>query len=189
MRRIPLVLPLGLILLLFFASAASAQMNVRLRVIVASNDGRAVDSSLRDLHRQLGSLFNFTSYRLIREDHLALYPSLPAAIQARPGRFIEVTLVRQYREGAEVKVRVIREGRTFQYDGRFFPGRTVLIGAATRGPGDYFSYRRGVDCRTTCQPVLSPTSILNFQYISPGKCLNEQGDKREGISFRTGPSS
>jgi hypothetical protein len=134
MRRVPLVLPLGLILFLFFASAASAQMNVRLRVIVASNDSRAVDSSLRDLHRQLGSLFNFTSYRLIREDHLALYPSLPAAIQARPGRFIELTLVRQYRESAELKIRVIRERRDILNTMvRLSPGRTVLIGGPRHG--------------------------------------------------------
>jgi len=129
MRRIPLVLPLSLILVLLFASAAAAQMNVRLRVIVASNDGRAVDPSLRDLHNQLGSLFSFTSYRLIREDHLSLYPSLPAAIQARPGRFIEVTLLRQYAEGAELKIRVIREGRDILNTMvRLSRGRTVLIG-------------------------------------------------------------
>jgi hypothetical protein len=134
MRRIPLILPLGLILVLLFASAAIAQMNVRLRVILASSDGRIVDPSLRDLHKQLGSLFSFTSYRLIREDHLSLYPSLPAAIQARPGRFIEVTMVRQYREGAEVKVRVIREGRDILNTMvRLSPGRTVLIGGPRHG--------------------------------------------------------
>ena len=134
MRRILLVLPLGYILALLFASTASAQMNVRLRVIVASNDGRVVDPSLRNLYRQLGSLFNFTSYRLTREDHLALYPSLPAAIQAHPGRFIEVTLVRQYREGAEVRVRVIREGRDILNTlVRLSPGRTVLIGGPRHG--------------------------------------------------------
>ena len=134
MRRISLILPLGVILPLLFASTALAQMNVRLRVIVAANDGRTVDPSLRDLHGQLGSLFNFTSYRLLREDHLALYPSLPAAIQARPGRFIEVTLVRQYREGAEVRVRVIREGRDILNTMvRLSPGRTVLIGGPRHG--------------------------------------------------------
>ena len=129
MRRLPLVLPLGLILVLLFGSTATAQMNVRLRVIQASNAGRAVDPSLRDLHGQLGSLFNFTSYRLFREDHLSLYPSLPAAIHARPGAFIEVTLVRQFREGAELKVRVIRDGRDILNTMvRLSPGRTVLIG-------------------------------------------------------------
>jgi len=129
MRRIPLVLPLGLILVLLFASTALSQMNVRLRVIQASNVGRAVDPSLRDLHGQLGSLFNFTSYRLLRENDLSLYPGLPASIQARPGRFIEVTLVRQYREDAEVRIRVIREGKDILATMvRLSPGRTVLIG-------------------------------------------------------------
>ncbi len=135
MRRISPLFPLCLIVVLLSASTAFAQMNVRLRVITAGNDGRAaVDPSLRDLYRQLGSLFSFTSYRLIREEHLSLYPSLPAAIQAHPGRFIEVTLVRQYREGAEVKVRVIREGRDILNTMvRLSPGRTVLIGGPRHG--------------------------------------------------------
>jgi hypothetical protein len=129
MRRISLILPLGLILILLFASPAPAQMNVRLRVIQASNIGRTVDLSLRDLHSQLGSLFNFTSYRLFRQDDLSLYPGLPASIQVRPGRYIEVTLVQEYKEGAEVRIRVIREGKDIlNAMVRLSPGRTVLIG-------------------------------------------------------------
>ncbi len=133
MRRISLLLAL-VILAVLAASTAFAQMNVRLRVITAANDGRAVDPSLRDLYRELGSLFSFTSYRLIREEHLSLYPSLPASIQAHPGRFIEVTLVRQYRTGCEVRVRVIREGRNILNTMvRLSPGRTVLIGGPRHG--------------------------------------------------------
>ncbi len=133
MRRISLLLAL-VILALLAASTAFAQMNVRLRVITAANDSRAVDPSLRDLYRELGSLFSFTSYRLMREEHLSLYPSLPTSIQAHPGRFIEVTLVRQHRQSCEVRVRVIREGRDIlDTMVRLSPGRTVLIGGPRHG--------------------------------------------------------
>ena len=133
MRRVSLLLALAIMALLA-ASTAFAQMNVRLRVITAANDARAVDPPLRDLYRELGSLFSFTSYRLIREEHLSLYPSLPASIQAHPGRFIEVTLVRQRRESCEVRVRVIREGKDILNTMvRLSPGRTVLIGGPRHG--------------------------------------------------------
>jgi hypothetical protein len=99
-------------------------------VIRASNVGSDVDPSLRDVHRELGSLFSFTSYRLLRDQPLNLSLNQPVSISAREGKIIiETTLVGLNRGVAELRIRVIREGKEIlNTQVRLSPGRTVLIG-------------------------------------------------------------
>jgi hypothetical protein len=135
MKRIAFPPALVFILVLFSASAAFGQVQTRIRAIEASNVGLGIDPSLRDVHRELGSLFSFTSYRLLRDETLNLLPNQTVLIQGHhPGRFMEVTLVRIRRNVATLRIRVIRE-RVVILDTavRLFPGRTVLIGGPRRG--------------------------------------------------------
>ena len=130
MKRVaPLIILLS-ILFLFFTSIAFGQVQTRLRVIRASSIGSNVDPSLRDVHGELGSLFSFTSYRLLRDDSLSLSPNRPVSISAREGRIIiEMTLMRLHRSVADLKIRVAREGKDIlNTQIRLSPGRTVLIG-------------------------------------------------------------
>jgi hypothetical protein len=107
-----------------------------MRIIQASNVGRTIDPSLNDVHRELGSLFSFTSYRLLREENLRLSQGQPITITAHPGRFMEVTLVGLKRHAAKLKIRVIREGKDIlDTQVRLSPGRTVLIGGPRHGEG------------------------------------------------------
>ena len=107
-----------------------------MRVIQASNAGQNIDPSLNDVHKELGSLFSFTSYRLLREETLRLSPNQPVTITAHPGRFMEVNLVELKRDGAKLRVRVIREGKDIlDTQVRLSPGRTVLIGGPRHGEG------------------------------------------------------
>ena len=118
------------ILFLFFISAAFGQVQTRLRVIRASNVGSGFDPSLRDVHDELGSLFSFTSYRLLMDETLSLFPNRPVSTSAREGRIIiETTLVGLHKSLAELRIRVIRQGNDIlNTQVRLFPGRTVLIG-------------------------------------------------------------
>jgi len=50
------VLASVVILLLFFSPPAFSQIQVRVRMIEASNRGSTVDPSLKDVHDELGSL-------------------------------------------------------------------------------------------------------------------------------------
>jgi len=120
----------------FSFSTALAQVQVRMRVIQASNVGQNIDPSLKDVHKELGSLFSFTSYRLLREETLSLSPNQPVTITAHPGRFMEVTLVGLQRDAAKLRIRVIREGKDIlDTQVRLSPGRTVLIGGPRHGEG------------------------------------------------------
>jgi len=136
MRRTGFLLAAFFVFSFFSTLTASAQVPVRMRVIQASNVGQNIDPSLRDVHKELGSLFNFTSYRLLREENLRLSPNQPATIMAHPGRFMEVTLVGLQKEAAKLRIRVIREGKDIlDTQVRLSPGRTVLIGGPRHGEG------------------------------------------------------
>jgi hypothetical protein len=137
MRKTALLLIVFFIFSFLFLSTASAQVQVRLRAIHASDAASGVDPSLRDLHKELGSLFSFTSYRLMRDEILNLSLNQPAKISSREGRIIlETTLVGLHRGVAEVRIKVTREGsEILNTQVRLFPGRTVLVGGPkhTRG--------------------------------------------------------
>jgi len=111
-------------------SSAYAQVQVWLRAIHASNSGSSVDPSLRDLHKELGSLFSFTSYHLMREETLNLSLNQTVSISAHEGRIIlEATLVGLHKGMAEIRLRVVREGtEILNTQVRLFPGRTILVG-------------------------------------------------------------
>ena len=137
MRKTALLLVVFFIFSFLSLSTASAQVQVRLRAIHASDAASGVDPSLKDLHKELGSLFSFTSYRLMREETLNLSLNQPASISSREGRIIlETTLVGLHRGVAEVRIKVTREGsEILNTQVRLFPGRTVLVGGPkhTRG--------------------------------------------------------
>lgn len=126
----------SLFFILFSVSMAFAQVQTRIRVIGASNVGSTIDPSLRDVHHQLGSLFNFTSYRLLRDEMLSLSINRPVVIPAHTGRSIEITLMGQRRDMAELKIRISREGTDIlNTQVRLSSGRTVLIGGPKHGEG------------------------------------------------------
>jgi hypothetical protein len=129
MKRTPIFFFLVLILSVLSISTALAQVQTRIRAIKASNVGQTIDPSLRDLYSDLGSLFNFTSYQLLRDNSFNLSPNQPVSISPRPGILMEVTLVGQRRQVVELIIRVVRKGKeTLNTQVRLSPRRTVLIG-------------------------------------------------------------
>jgi hypothetical protein len=130
---LPIFLPL---IFLFSISHAHAQVNARLRVIQASNAGSVVDPSLRDVYGKLGSLFSFTSYRLLREQDIVLTLNQPVKVQAHPEVFIEATLVGLQAGIAEIRVRINRNrADILNTQVRLSPDRTVLVGGSRHGEG------------------------------------------------------
>ncbi|MDP2973106.1 MAG: hypothetical protein Q8P64_28430 [Deltaproteobacteria bacterium] len=126
------------VFILFFAfpPMAPAQVQTRLRVIEASNVGSVIDPSLKELHGQLGSLFRYTSYRLLRDERLNLSPNQPASVPVHEGRSIEITQVGLQANLVELRVTIKRGGADLlNTQVRLSPGRTVLIGGPKHGEG------------------------------------------------------
>lgn len=136
MKRKNLIL-IGLSLLcLSLPSFALAQVQARVRIIEASNVSSGNDPALRDVRDQLGSLFNFSGYRLLKDVNLNLAGNRPAVVQVHPGRTMEVTLVGEYRKMAELKIKLMRESATIlNTQVRLSSGRTILIGGPRHGAG------------------------------------------------------
>jgi len=136
MRKIISFTTFSLILLLFSVSVAFPEVQTRVRVIQASNVGSSIDPSLKDVHGELGSLFNFTSYRLLRDENLTLSPNQPVDIPVHKGRSLEITLIGQHKGMAKFRVKIKREGvDILDTQVRLSPGRTVLIGGPKHGEG------------------------------------------------------
>jgi len=136
-KRIAFLLVVFFVVSFFSLPTAFAQVQVRIRVILASNAGQEIDPALRDVHKELGSLFSFTSYRLVRDESLNLSLNQPAKIIGRKGRaFLEVTLVGLHRNMAELTLRVVREEtEILNTRVRLFSGRTILVGGPRYGEG------------------------------------------------------
>lgn len=136
MKRITCFSLLLSFLLVFEATMALAQVQTRVRIIQASNVGSSVDPSLRDVHNQLGSLFSFTSYRLLKDLNLSLIGNRPVEIPVHRERFVEITLVGEYRNTVELNIKIKREGATIlNTQVRLSSGRIVLIGGPKHGEG------------------------------------------------------
>jgi hypothetical protein len=115
---------------------AFGQIQTRFRVIQASNVGHNIDPSLRDVHGELGSLFSFTSYRLLRDETLDLALNQPVEVSAHPGRFMEVSLIGLRGKLAKLRIQVVRERKVILLtEVRLPTGRTVLIGGPRHGEG------------------------------------------------------
>jgi hypothetical protein len=142
MRRIALFLTIAFTLLFFSASLSHAQIQLRMRSIHASDADSNVDPALKDLHKELGSLFSFTSYRLMREEMLNLSLNQPVSFFSREGRIdVEVTLVGLHKGTAEVRIRVTREGsQVLNTQVRLSSGRTVLVGGQRHRRGGVVIY-------------------------------------------------
>jgi len=136
MKQWPIFLIFLLVLPFTLPSIASAQLQTRLRVIEASNIGSHIDPSIRDLHGQLGSLFRYTSYRLLKDETLSLAPGRPASVSAHEGKTIEIAQVSLQPNMAEVRVKIRRDGaEILNTQVRLSPGRTVIIGGPKHGQG------------------------------------------------------
>ena len=121
-------------LCLFLSSTAFAEVQVRVRIIEASHAGTGVDPVLEDVHGELGSLFNFNSYRLLKEVRVNLVGNRTVDVTLHPGRSMEVTLVGEYKRLIELRIKMIREGATvLNTNVRLAPGRTILIGGPRKG--------------------------------------------------------
>jgi hypothetical protein len=135
-RAYLIIIAFVFILAPLFVSTALGQVQTRVRIIEASNVGSSIDPPLRDVHDQLGSLFNFTSYKLLRDESLSLVPNRPSAISAHEGVSLEITLTKQQKNKAVYQIRILRKGsEILDTKVRLSPGKTALIGGPKHGQG------------------------------------------------------
>jgi hypothetical protein len=130
-----------IMMVLSWSAMASAQVQTRIRIIGASNVRSNapvifVDPALKDVYRDLGTLFSFNSYRLLQDINLNLTGNRPVDVVVHPGRSLEIALVGEYKNLIELRIRIKRDGATIlDTHVRLHAGRTLLIGGPKHGEG------------------------------------------------------
>jgi hypothetical protein len=118
-----------LLLPLLATSLTFAQVQTRVRVVHASNAGNIIDPLLGDLQNQLGSVFSFSSYQLLGDVNIILVGHKPAEVFVHRGGSIELTLMEQRRNIAEIRIIMRMKGTPIlNTQVRLSSGKTVLIG-------------------------------------------------------------
>lgn len=138
---------------------AQERAGITVRVISASRGPGVVDPALGDLHRQLSSLFGYSSYRLLDQRRFALSRGETAVIglpgglarppqRESPGfrqrlvprqagqRTFEVTPLGMSGGFLQMRVKMDEDGnRLLDTQFRIPPGETIMIGGPPYGPG------------------------------------------------------
>jgi hypothetical protein len=129
-----------LVLIFFSAATVHAQVQTRVRIIQASNTGSTIAPSLRDFRNQIGSLFNFSSYQLLKDETVTLSPNRPVEIPAHPDASLQLELTKKpTKDVAEIRVRVKQKGsEIINTLLKLSPGKTMSIGGPKHNEGTLF---------------------------------------------------
>lgn len=80
------------ILLLSYQTMADSTVGIDVKTILASNEGGDIDPRLRDLVRELKSVFRYSSYQLLSRDSLNLRLDRSERISLPGRRMMSITL-------------------------------------------------------------------------------------------------
>ena len=80
------------------APVAGEEVEVRIDTVVASNSGKAFDPALASLRRPFGSLFPYSSYRLVQNEQRRVIWRGEAEFMLPGGRYL-IVIPRGYKDG------------------------------------------------------------------------------------------
>ncbi len=111
---------------------AAQRVQLEWRVISASHQRGNVDPRLRDIYRDLGSVFNYSSYRLINMNRVYLSLNQEVSVPLAPNQTFIIRVMGISRQWVRARIQLIRSGRSiFGTSVQLMNGRTLLIGGPT----------------------------------------------------------
>lgn len=128
-RRLLLLLLVAFVFPGIDAAEGGGGILVQVKVVSASNIGKRVDPALRGLAKQLSSLFNYSSYRLLTTKDLGLRIGEQGVVKL-PGRK-SLKIIAKEISGGRVRLlmNLEKEGEIeFSTTTRLASGKSVLIG-------------------------------------------------------------
>jgi len=124
---------LALVLMTSFP-ARGASVRLDWRIIRASHKNTRVDPRLKDIYRDLGAVFNYSSFELLNRNQISLGPNQPVSVSL-PGNktcIIKVTQITKQR--VHVQIQIMKNNRSvFGTAARLMNGRTLIIGGPSGG--------------------------------------------------------
>ena len=127
----------SMLCVVFFASfAAGKEVGVEIRVILASHQAKGIDARLQDIQKNLGTLFNYSSYRLLQERSFLLSKGQIDQLPLADNKELYIQLIQEQGGIAEIGVEILRAGRgIFKTTAKLKKGGTLLIGGPKHEDG------------------------------------------------------
>jgi hypothetical protein len=120
-----------------FASFAwGEEVGVGIRVILASHQAKGIDARLQDIQKNLGALFNYSSYQLLQEHSFLLSEGQTDQLPLTDNKELHIQLIQEQGGTAEIAVEILRGGKEiFKTTAKLKKGGTLLIGGPKHEDG------------------------------------------------------
>ena len=99
------------VFLLFHPSLAISKINITVKTILASQDTAYVDPQLRNIVKELQSVFRYTSYRLLSRDGMQLDMKQTGTVSLPGHRILKITPIRTAGNRAQLRVEIVKGNR------------------------------------------------------------------------------
>jgi hypothetical protein len=93
---------------LFNPSFAISKINITVKTILASQDKAYIDPQLKDIVKELQSVFRYTSYRLLSRDGMQLDMKQTGTVSLPGKRILRITPIRTAANRAQLKVEILK---------------------------------------------------------------------------------
>ncbi len=135
----------GVLFILFLipGTGRTAAVDLEWRIISASHKRGSVDPRLRDIYRNLGSVFNYNSYTLVNMNRVRLTPNHPVSVPLSREKTCYITLTQVSAKWVYIKIHITKNGQSiFGTTVRLMNGRMLLLGGpSSEGKALIFSLR------------------------------------------------
>ena len=120
----------------FAAFAWGGEVGIGIRVILASHQAKGIDARLQDLQKNLGTLFNYSSYRLLQDRSFLLSEGQTDQLPLADNKELHIQLIQEQGGTAEIGVEILRGGKSiFKTTAKLKKGGTLLIGGPKHEDG------------------------------------------------------
>ena len=131
-----LVLVTAISMLALPAALAAAEINIGIKTILASNDRQYEDPQLQGIITELQSVFRFTSYRLLKQDRLALNQGQTGKVNLPDSRILGVTPTGSRGNRTQMELRINKKNRQiFKTQIELLKGGTITVGGPRHANG------------------------------------------------------
>lgn len=128
---------LSMFFIVSFASFAwGDEVGIGIRVILASHQAKGIDARLQDIQKNLGTLFNYSSYQLLQERSFLLSERQSDQLPLADNKDLHIQLIQEQGGTAEIAVEILRAGKgIFKTTAKLKKGGTLLIGGPKHDDG------------------------------------------------------
>jgi hypothetical protein len=113
------------------AAWAKDDIAVDVKTVLASQDSEYLDPKLSSLIKELQSIFRYSSYRLLSEDHVGLSMKETGAVSLPGDRVLEITPLQIEGDRMELKLVILKKKKEiFQTIIKLLNHRSLTVGGA-----------------------------------------------------------